>query len=75
MILATGPLVETDHLPSPVASGERSFASVAESLTLEQMEAEHIRRVLASTPGIEEAATKLGIDPSTLYRKRKRYGI
>ncbi len=39
------------------------------------MEAEHIRRILASTATIEEAAAKLGIDPSTLYRKRKKYGI
>jgi transcriptional regulator of acetoin/glycerol metabolism len=44
-------------------------------LTLDQIEAEHIRRTLASTETIEEAAAKLGIDPSTLYRKRKRYGI
>jgi len=44
-------------------------------LTLDQIEAEHIRRVLASTSTMEEAATKLGIDPSTLYRKCKKYGI
>lgn len=75
VILTSGPIVEPDNLPSLVAGGDRSFAAVAESLTLEEMEAEHIRRVLASTPSIEEAATRLGIDPSTLYRKRKRYGI
>ena len=44
-------------------------------MTLEQLEAEHIRRILAATATIEEAAAKLGIDPSTLYRKRKKYGI
>ena len=44
-------------------------------MTLDDVEAEHIRRILAATPTIEEAAVKLGIDPSTLYRKRKRYGI
>ena len=48
---------------------------MGEPLTLDQMEAEHIRRILASTATIEEAATTLGIDPSTLYRKRKKYGI
>jgi transcriptional regulator of acetoin/glycerol metabolism len=31
--------------------------------------------MLASTATIEEASAKLGIDASTLYRKRKRYGI
>ena len=44
-------------------------------MTLEQLEAEHIRRVLAVAETIEEAAAKLGIDPSTLYRKRKKYNI
>ena len=48
---------------------------VGGAVTLEQLEAEHIRRVLAATPTIDQAATSLGIDPSTLYRKRKRYGL
>ena len=48
---------------------------VGGALTLDQLEAEHVRRILASTPTIEEAATVLGIDPSTLYRKRKRHGL
>jgi NtrC-family two-component system response regulator AlgB len=45
------------------------------AVTLDQLEAEHIRRVLASTATMEEAASVLGIDPSTLYRKRKRYEL
>ena len=44
-------------------------------LNEEELEAEHLRRVLASCPTMEEAAEVLGIDPSTLYRKRKRYGL
>ena len=43
--------------------------------TLDALEAEHIRRILSSTETMEEAAAVLGIDPSTLYRKRKRYGL
>jgi NtrC-family two-component system response regulator AlgB len=45
------------------------------TVTLEALEAEHIRRVLASAPSSIDAAAILGIDPSTLYRKRKRYGF
>jgi NtrC-family two-component system response regulator AlgB len=41
-------------------------------VTLEELEAEHIRRVVAAAPSLDEAARTLGIDPSTLYRKRKR---
>src|SRR5262249_19645486 len=48
---------------------------VGEAITLERLEIEHIRGVLARTPTIEQAATVLGIDPSTLWRKRKRYGL
>jgi NtrC-family two-component system response regulator AlgB len=42
------------------------------AVTLEQLEAEHVRRVLLSTATLEQAATVLGIDPSPLYRKRRR---
>jgi NtrC-family two-component system response regulator AlgB len=82
VILAAGPVVKLTDLPSQVGNpnhaGPGSAAqpsSVGEPLTLDQTEAEQIRRTLASTATIEEAATKLGIDPSTLYRKRKKYGI
>jgi two-component system, NtrC family, response regulator AlgB len=41
--------------------------------TLDQIEAEHIRRLIGSTKTLEEAAQVLGVDPATLYRKRKRF--
>jgi NtrC-family two-component system response regulator AlgB len=31
--------------------------------------------VLARKPTLEEAAEALGIDASTLWRKRKKYGV
>jgi transcriptional regulator with PAS, ATPase and Fis domain len=39
------------------------------------MEEEHIRRILAQTPTLEDAAEALGIGIATLWRKRKRYHI
>ncbi len=48
---------------------------VGGQVTLEQLEAEHIRRVVESTSSLEEAADILGINQSTLYRKRKRLGL
>ena len=62
-------------MPSQIGDGSRVPGQATEPVTLDQIEAEHIRRILASTGTIEEAAAKLGIDPSTLYRKRKKYGI
>jgi NtrC-family two-component system response regulator AlgB len=44
-------------------------------LPLEALEEMHVRRVLASTRTLDEAARVLGIDAATLWRKRKRYGI
>jgi NtrC-family two-component system response regulator AlgB len=74
-ILASGPLVELDHLPSQVGSPAPMPQTAGPPATLDEIEAEHIRRTLRATATIEEAAARLGIDPSTLYRKRKKYGI
>jgi NtrC-family two-component system response regulator AlgB len=40
--------------------------------TLDQIEAEHIRRLIANHTTLDEVAEILEIDPATLYRKRKR---
>ncbi len=85
-ILAEGPEIGLADLPERLlpqgpgpgpASGSGSGQAIAlgRPVRLEEIEAEHIRRVLAATPGREEAARILGIDPSTLYRKRKQYGL
>ena len=44
-------------------------------VTLEELEHAHIRRILSHATSMEEAAQVLGIDPATLYRKRKRFGL
>ena len=76
VILASGPTVGLAELPAQLGETLPAAAmQVGGAVTLEQLEAEHIRRVLAKTPILEEAATILGIDTSTLYRKRKRYGL
>ena len=56
----------------PTHRGNRHPGRTRRPVTLDELEAEHIRRVVASAPSLDEAAKILGIDPSTLYRKRKR---
>ncbi len=76
VILATGSEVGLSELPAQI--GETlplAVMQVGGAVTLEELEAEHVRRVLAKTPILEDAASVLGIDTSTLYRKRKRYGL
>lgn len=44
-------------------------------LSLEELERLHIQSILSSCDTLEAAAKTLGIDSSTLYRKRKAYGV
>lgn len=55
-------------------------AMLGESLTgsklsLDELERIHIQNVLASTETLEEAASILGVNLSTLWRKRRQYGL
>ena len=74
VILTTGPEVEMSDLPAQLVGLISRRVEVGGAVTLDELEAEHIRRVLAASPSLEEAAQTLGIDPSTLYRKRKKHG-
>lgn len=76
VILALGSEIGLTELPAQIgATMPPVVMEVGGAVTLEQLEAEHIRRLLARIPALDDAATTLGIDPSTLYRKRKRYGL
>jgi NtrC-family two-component system response regulator AlgB len=75
VILATGKALDLVHLPGQVGAPPAARIEVGGAVTLDALEAEHIRRVLASSTSLDHAAVTLGIDPSTLYRKRKRYGL
>ncbi|HJZ54857.1 MAG TPA: sigma-54 dependent transcriptional regulator [Gemmataceae bacterium] len=74
VILTPEGVVGLEHLPGQLTAATATRVELGGPVTLDDLEAEHIRRVVASAPSLDEAARLLGIDPSTLYRKRKRIG-
>ena len=70
VILAEGDRIEPSDL-GDIAQGTTEFR-LGGRASLEEIENEHIRKVLANSRTIDEAAHILGIDPATLYRRKKR---
>jgi len=77
VVLARGEVICAEDLPDNLLAPERPAAAMAAdaSVSLEELERRHIQQVLAEAATLEEAAARLGINPTTLWRKRKRYGI
>jgi NtrC-family two-component system response regulator AlgB len=67
--------IAAHNSPAGATSGPSSSPRLGGDFSLEVVEREHIARVLARAPSLEAAARLLGIDPTTLQRKRKRYGL
>lgn len=74
VILCGSNPVGLEHLPDSISPPTRPM-QIGDAVPLRQIEEEHIRRILASTPSLQDAADLLGIDQATLWRKRKHYGI
>jgi len=74
VILSTGEEIHADDLPADVRGGQTPVAPASGSL--EEVERLHIIATLRQVGGHRaKAATLLGIDPKTLYRKILGYGI
>jgi NtrC-family two-component system response regulator AlgB len=71
-ILAAGARIGPELLSEQIV-GHAALPQLGGNYTLEEIEREHIQRVTARTATAEEAARILGIDTSTLWRRRKRY--
>jgi NtrC-family two-component system response regulator AlgB len=69
---------EATILPQDLPSHVRTWCEAPpenEGRSLSEVERAHIERVVRESASMEEAARILGIDPATLWRKRKRYDL
>jgi NtrC-family two-component system response regulator AlgB len=74
VILTPGQVLEPESFPERMAGHAGRVPSLGGDFTVEEVEREHILRVLAHTSTQDEAARILGLDTSTLWRKRKKEG-
>jgi NtrC-family two-component system response regulator AlgB len=84
VMLATGPEVGPGLLalgggstvsPSPSSGRDQDGLALGDLVPVAAIEEEHIKRVLARTGSLKEAAEILGLDPATLWRRRRQYGL
>jgi two-component system, NtrC family, response regulator AlgB len=70
VVLTSGDVITPDYLPDALFRNHAEpFPTVSPTASLEEIEKEHIIQVLAETPILEDAAARLGINASTLWRK------
>jgi|GEM_PF-5230957 len=75
VIRCQNPFIEIADLPDHVSGVKPGRLQIGENASLSDLEFEHIRLVLARAKTLDGAAKTLGIDPATLYRKRKRMNL
>ena len=76
VVLMRGDTIAPDDLPDSLFhDSTEALAGVPNAASLDEVERGHIARVLAASATLEEAADTLGINVTTLWRKRRRYGI
>lgn len=74
LVFAKDNLIRTDFLPLEMIEFKQK-QSTASPQRIEELEKLHISEVLKISPTTKEAAKILGISETTLWRKRKLYGL
>ena len=73
-IICSEALVQVSHLGLN-AQTSQCAPQIGDQLSLEALEKAHISAVMANSESLDQAAKTLGIDASTLYRKRKQLSL
>ena len=75
VLVCPGRVIRLAHLPPRILEGRDAESTDRPLDPLTAVEERHLRRALSLGLSLDEVARKLGIDPSTLWRKRKKYGL
>lgn len=75
ILLCPGRTLRKGHLPPRVLANAASPVGEDQILPLAEVEEDQIRKAVSLGLLLEETARRLGIDSSTLWRKRKKYNI
>jgi NtrC-family two-component system response regulator AlgB len=83
VILSSSDRLDAADLPTdlrqrvgaPAGAGDEIELRVGSMVSIDQLEEQHIRRVIENCVNLNDAANVLGIDQATLYRKRKKMGL
>jgi two-component system, NtrC family, response regulator AlgB len=75
VILWPAQVIGPEAFPAHISARSKSVESpqIGGDFSLEDIEREHITRVVGRSATLEDAAAVLGIDASTLWRKRKKF--
>ncbi|MDQ1336516.1 MAG: two-component system, NtrC family, response regulator AlgB [Thermodesulfobacteriota bacterium] len=75
VIMAHDMELKTTDLSSNIANFNPNAPPDASLQSLTDLEKQHIQKVILHSSSLEDAARVLGIDPATLWRKRKKYNL
>jgi NtrC-family two-component system response regulator AlgB len=75
VLVCPGRTVRLEHLPARLLPEKGGQPQPGDIMTLAVMEETLIRKALGLGLAMEDTAGILGIDPSTLYRKKKKLGM
>ena len=74
-ILAGGGEIQASHLPVELSDATAARPFLGGEYSLEEIEAEHIRQILARADSLQDAADLLKVDRKTLLRRRKELNL
>ena len=78
VVLAPGSTITPADLPERIGTRATTTTRTREGsgeASLDRFEREQIARAVATSSSLQEAAARLRINPTTLWRRRRRYGL